>query len=124
MLRTTTRAPVDTQSAPNPERAFKPAEPKFNVNAEYCTISDEILPDFYREIADLWVAALWIPGREMTDDLLHGARLPLDRKIRDEGTKMGSEQEFDKRPISSGFSESDELGLGGRHALSLEEQVA
>jgi hypothetical protein len=36
----------------------------------------------------------------------------------------GSEQEFDKRPISSGFSESDELGLGGRHALSLEEQVA
>jgi hypothetical protein len=55
--------------------------------------------------------------------------LPLSLSLKQERSegfhnKMGSEQEFDKRPISSGFSESDELGLGGRHALSLEEQVA
>ncbi len=36
----------------------------------------------------------------------------------------GSEQEFDGRPISCGFPESDEFGLGDRHALSFEEQVA
>jgi hypothetical protein len=36
----------------------------------------------------------------------------------------GSEQEFDKRPISCGFGESDEFGFGDRHTLSLEEPVA
>ncbi len=37
---------------------------------------------------------------------------------------IGSEQEFDGRPISRGFPESDEFGLGDGHTLSLEEQIA
>jgi hypothetical protein len=37
---------------------------------------------------------------------------------------FGSEQEFDKKPISRGFSENHEFGLGDGHALSLEQQVA
>jgi len=35
---------------------------------------------------------------------------------------FGSEQEFDKRPISCGFGESDEFGFGDCHTLSLEGQ--
>src|ERR1019366_4149560 len=38
--------------------------------------------------------------------------------------KKGSEQEFDGSPISRGFPESDEFGLGDGHTLSLEEEVA
>jgi hypothetical protein len=33
----------------------------------------------------------------------------------------GSEQEFDKKPISRGFPKSHEFGLGDGHTLSLEE---
>jgi len=38
-------------------------------------------------------------------------------------TKDGSEQEFDKRPISRSFPEKHEFGLGDGHTLSLEEQI-
>ena len=34
---------------------------------------------------------------------------------------LGSEQEFDKKPISRGFPKSHEFGLGDGHTLSLEE---
>jgi hypothetical protein len=37
---------------------------------------------------------------------------------------VGSEQEFDKKPILCGFPEKHEFGLGDSHTLSLEEQVA
>ena len=37
---------------------------------------------------------------------------------------FGSEQEFDKKPISRGFPENDKFSLGGGHTLSLEEQIA
>ena len=37
--------------------------------------------------------------------------------------KFGSEQEFDKRPISRGFPENHEFGFGDSHTLSLEEQI-
>jgi len=36
---------------------------------------------------------------------------------------FGSEQEFDKRPISRSFPEKHEFGLGDGHTLSLEEQI-
>jgi hypothetical protein len=36
---------------------------------------------------------------------------------------FGSEQEFDKRPISRGFPENHEFGFGDSHTLSLEEQI-
>jgi hypothetical protein len=36
----------------------------------------------------------------------------------------GSEQEFDKRPISRGFPENHEFGFGDGHALRLEQKVA
>ena len=52
---------------------------------------------------------------------LHVARLP---NILYRAVKEGSEQEFDRRPISCGFSKHDEFGFGDRHSLSLEEQVA
>jgi hypothetical protein len=38
-------------------------------------------------------------------------------------TISGSEQEFDKRPISRGFPENHEFGFGDSHTLSLEEQI-
>jgi hypothetical protein len=37
------------------------------------------------------------------------------------GSNCGSEQEFDKKPISRGFPKSHEFGLGDGHTLSLEE---
>jgi hypothetical protein len=37
---------------------------------------------------------------------------------------VGSEQEFDERPILGGFPENHEFGLGDGHALGLEEQIA
>jgi hypothetical protein len=42
----------------------------------------------------------------------------------DEVRLLGSEQEFDKRPILCGFPKKHEFGLGDSHALSLEQQVA
>jgi hypothetical protein len=36
---------------------------------------------------------------------------------------FGSEQEFDKRPISRGFPENREFGFGDGHALRLEQKV-
>ena len=44
--------------------------------------------------------------------------------LREEARKMGSEQEFDKRPISRGSPEKHEFGFGDGHALRLEQQVA
>src|SRR5579864_3049773 len=35
----------------------------------------------------------------------------------------GSEQEFDKRPISRGVPENHEFGFGDGHALRLEQEV-
>ena len=45
------------------------------------------------------------------------------RKLALIGPIWGSEQEFDKRPISRSFPEKHEFGLGDGHTLSLEEQI-
>jgi hypothetical protein len=49
---------------------------------------------------------------------------PAERGGEADRRLSGSEQEFEGKPISSGFPENDEIGFGDGHALSLEEQVA
>jgi hypothetical protein len=50
---------------------------------------------------------------------VHSFKQELLGKSR-EAALSGSEQESDKEPISRGFPENHEFGLGSGHALSLE----
>jgi hypothetical protein len=47
----------------------------------------------------------------------------LEMTFIDRASFSGSEQEFDKKPISRGFPENHEFGLGDSHTLSFEEQI-
>ena len=86
-------------------------------------LRDSVLPWTPDACANRFYAACLQELDDITAEYLNN-RARRERSAHHRIQIVGSEQEFDKKPILCGFPEKHEFGLGDSHTLSLEEQVA